>query len=337
MRAWTLDQPGSVAKRRLQLREMPKPEPADDELLLKIQTCGICRTDVHIVEGELETRRSSLIPGHQIVGTVDAMGSRVRGFSIGERVGVAWLNRTCGLCEFCTSNRENLCDKAQFTGWTVDGGYAEYCVAPAAFSYPLPANFTDSDAAPLLCAGIIGYRCLRQTGLVGNQWKGARLGLYGFGAAGHVCIQLAGARGAEVYVCTRDRERHQALATELGATWVGGTTDEPPYKLDASIIFAPAGELIPVALKAINKGGTVVLGGIHMSQIPSFPYSLIYGERTLRSVANNTRADGREFLAEAATIPVHTHVETFPFEQANEALLALKNDAIRGAAVLVVT
>jgi alcohol dehydrogenase, propanol-preferring len=337
MRAWTLDQPGSVAKRRLQLREMPKPEPADDELLLKIQTCGICRTDLHIVEGELETRRSSLIPGHQIVGTVDAMGSRVRGFSIGERVGVAWLNRTCGLCEFCTSNRENLCDKAQFTGWTVDGGYAEYCVAPAAFSYPLPANFTDSDAAPLLCAGIIGYRCLRQTGLVGNQWKGARLGLYGFGAAGHVCIQLAGARGAEVYVCTRDRERHQALATELGATWVGGTTDEPPYKLDASIIFAPAGELIPVALKAINKGGTVVLGGIHMSQIPSFPYSLIYGERTLRSVANNTRADGREFLAEAATIPVHTHVETFPFEQANEALLALKNDAIRGAAVLVVT
>ena len=337
MRAWTLDQPGSVAKRRLQLREMPKPEPADDELLLKIQTCGICRTDLHIVEGELETRCSSLIPGHQIVGTVDAMGSRVRGFSIGERVGVAWLNRTCGLCEFCTSNRENLCDKAQFTGWTVDGGYAEYCVAPAAFSYPLPANFTDSDAAPLLCAGIIGYRCLRQTGLVGNQWKGARLGLYGFGAAGHVCIQLAGARGAEVYVCTRDRERHQALATELGATWVGGTTDEPPYKLDSSIIFAPAGELIPVALKAINKGGTVVLGGIHMSQIPSFPYSLIYGERTLRSVANNTRADGREFLAEAATIPVHTHVETFPFEQANEALLALKNDAIRGAAVLVVT
>jgi propanol-preferring alcohol dehydrogenase len=252
-------------------------------------------------------------------------------------VGVAWLNRTCGLCEFCTSNRENLCDKPQFTGWTVDGGYAEYCVAPAAFSYPLPANFSDSDAAPLLCAGIIGFRCLRQTGLVGNQWKGVRLGLYGFGAAGHVCIQLARARGAEVYVCTRDRERHQALATELGATWVGGTTDEPPYKLDASIIFAPAGELIPVALEAINKGGTVVLGGIHMSQIPSFPYSLIYGERTLRSVANNTRADGLEFLAEAATIPVHTHVETFPFKQANEALLALKNDAIRGAAVLVVT
>ena len=337
MKAWTLDQPGSDPKRRLHLREMPKPEPADDELLLKIQACAICRTDLHIVDGELETRRAPLIPGHQIVGRVAATGSRVVGYSIGERVGVAWLNRTCGLCKFCTSNRENLCDKAQFTGWTVDGGYAEYCVAPVTFSYKLPANFSDSEAAPLLCAGIIGYRCLRQTGLVRNQWKGARLGLYGFGAAGHVCIQLARARGAEVYVCTRDRDRHQALATELGATWVGGASEEPPHKLDASIIFAPAGELIPVALKAISKGGTVVLGGIHMSQIPSFSYSLIYGERILRSVANNTRADGREFLEEAATIPVHTHVETFPFEQANEALLALKNDAIRGAAVLMVT
>ena len=337
MKAWTLDQPGSDPKRRLHLREMPKPEPADDELLLKIQACAICRTDLHIVDGELETRRAPLIPGHQIVGRVAATGSRVSGYSIGERVGVAWLNRTCGLCKFCTSNRENLCDKAQFTGWTVDGGYAEYCVAPVTFSYKLPANFSDSEAAPLLCAGIIGYRCLRQTGLVRNQWKGARLGLYGFGAAGHVCIQLARARGAEVYVCTRDRDRHQALATELGATWVGGASEEPPHKLDASIIFAPAGELIPVALKAISKGGTVVLGGIHMSQIPSFSYSLIYGERILRSVANNTRADGREFLEEAATIPVHTHVETFPFEQANEALLALKNDAIRGAAVLMVT
>ena len=337
MRAWVLEQAGSVDKSRLSLREVPKPEPAADELLLQVSACGICRTDLHIVEGELETRRSPLIPGHQIVGRVDAVGSRVRGFSIGDRVGVAWLNRTCGICEFCVSNRENLCDKAQFTGWTVAGGYAEYCVAPASFSYPLPANFSDSDAAPLLCAGIIGYRCLRQTGLVGNQWKGSRLGLYGFGAAGHVCIQLARARGADVYVCTRDRKRHQALATELGATWVGDAGDEPPHKLDASIIFAPAGELIPVALKAINKGGTVVLGGIHMSQIPSFSYDVIYGERILRSVANNTRFDGREFLAEAATVPVQTHVERYPFEKANEALLALKNDAIRGAAVLIVT
>jgi propanol-preferring alcohol dehydrogenase len=223
-----------------------------------------------------------------------------------------------------------------FTGWTVDGGYAEYLLAPAAFSYRLPDNFDDIQAAPLLCAGIIGYRCLRLTGIEQTQWTGARLGLYGFGAAGHVCIQLARARGAEVYVCTRDRERHQALARELGAVWVGDAFAEPPVKLHAAIIFAPAGELVPVALSAVRKGGVVVLGGIHMSPIPSFDYSLIYGERVVRSVANNTRADGQEFLAEAARIPVRTHVQTFSFDQANDALIALKNDSIRGAAVLVV-
>jgi propanol-preferring alcohol dehydrogenase len=264
------------------------------------------------------------------------MGSGVEGFAIGERVGVAWLNRTCGVCEFCLAARENLCEEAVFTGWTVDGGYAEYAVAPAAFTYQLPDTFDDIQAAPLLCAGIIGYRCLRQTGLSADEWKGARLGVYGFGAAGHVCIQLARARGAEVYVCTRDRERHQALARELGATWVGDATDEPPVKLHASIIFAPAGELVPVALKAIRKGGTIVLGGIHMSPIPSFEYSLVYGERVVRSVANNTREDGREFLLEAASIPVRTHTETFSLNQANEALIALKNDSIRGAGVLVI-
>lgn len=311
------------------------PTPAEDEVLLRVSACGICRTDLHVVEGELPVRRSPLIPGHQIVGRVAALGSRVEGYAIGDRVGVAWLNRTCEVCEFCLAGRENLCEQAMFTGWTVDGGYAEYTVAPAAFTYHLPESFDDIQAAPLLCAGIIGYRCLRLTGLGGNQWKGARLGLYGFGAAGHVCIQLARARGAEVYVCTRDRERHQALATELGATWAGGAMDEPPVKLDASIIFAPAGELVPVALKAIRKGGTVVLGGIHMSPIPSFDYSLIYGERVVRSVANNTRQDGREFLLEAASIPVRTHTETFSFNQANEALIALKNDSIRGAGVLV--
>jgi propanol-preferring alcohol dehydrogenase len=225
---------------------------------------------------------------------------------------------------------------AIFTGWTVDGGYAEYALAPAAFTYHLPENFNDIQAAPLLCAGIIGYRCLRLTGLSQDEWQGARLGLYGFGAAGHVCIQLAHARGARVYVCTRDRERHQALARELGACWVGDTADEPPIKLDASIIFAPAGELVPVALQAIRKGATVVLGGIHMSPVPQFDYSLIYGERVIRSVANNTREDGREFLIEAAGIPVCTHTQSFPFNQANEALSALKNDSIRGAGVLVV-
>jgi propanol-preferring alcohol dehydrogenase len=222
-----------------------------------------------------------------------------------------------------------------FTGWSVDGGYAQYAVAAAAFTYHLPEAFDDIQAAPLLCAGIIGYRCLRLTGLRQKDWKGARLGIYGFGAAGHVCIQLARARGAEVFVCTRDRERHQALARELGATWVGDAMDEPPVKLDAAIIFAPAGELVPVALKAIRRGGTVVLGGIHMSPIPSFDYSLIYGERVVRSVANNTREDGRQFLEEAARIPVRTHTETFSFNQANEALVALKNDSIRGAGVLV--
>jgi propanol-preferring alcohol dehydrogenase len=336
MKAWTLETPAPVNGRPLHLSAVPEPTPAEDELLLRVTACGICRTDLHVVEGELPVRRSPLIPGHQIVGHVTAVGARVAGFAIGDRVGVAWLNRTCGACEFCLAGRENLCEQAVFTGWTVDGGYAEYAVAPAAFTYRLPDNFDDIQAAPLLCAGIIGYRCLRLTGLGENEWNGARLGLYGFGAAGHVCIQLARARGAEVYVCTRDRERHQALAHELGATWVGDATDEPPVKLQASIIFAPAGDLIPVALKALRKGGTVVLGGIHMSPIPSFDYSLIYGERVVRSVANNTRADGREFLLEAASIPVRTNTQTYSFNQANEALIALKNDSIRGAGVLVI-
>jgi alcohol dehydrogenase, propanol-preferring len=335
MKAWILDTPALATKRPLRLRELPVPVPSEDELLLRVNACGICRTDLHVVEGELAVHRSPLIPGHQIVGRVTAIGSRVAGFAIGDRVGVAWLNRTCGVCEFCCSGRENLCEQPQFTGWTVDGGYAEYAIAPATFSYHLPENFDDIQAAPLLCAGIIGYRCLRLTGLRENEWKGARLGLYGFGAAGHVCIQLARARGAEVYVCTRDRERHQALARELGATWVGDAQDEPPVKLDASIIFAPAGELVPIALKALRKGGTVVLGGIHMSPIPQFDYSLIYGDRVVRSVANNTREDGREFLIEAARIPVRTHTQVFPFDHANEALIALKNDSIRGAGVLV--
>ena len=335
MKAWVLDTPALATNRPLRLREIPVPTPSEDELLLQVNACGICRTDLHVVEGELPFRRSPLIPGHQIVGRVTALGARVEGFSVGDRAGVAWLNRACGLCEFCLVGRENLCERAMFTGWTVDGGYAEYAIAPAAFSYRLPDSFADIQAAPLLCAGIIGYRCLRLTGLSRHEWKGARLGLYGFGAAGHVCIQLARARGAEVYVCTRDRVRHQVLARELGAAWVGDTAEEPPVKLHASIIFAPAGELVPVALNALRKGGTVVLGGIHMSPIPSFDYSLIYGERVVRSVANNTRDDGREFLLEAARIPVRTHTESFSFNQANEALIALKDDSIRGAGVLV--
>lgn len=336
MRAWLLDKPAPVNSGPLTISDVPKPVPRDDEVLIRVHACGICRTDLHVIEGELPVRRSLLIPGHQIVGTVTSLGSRVEGYSIGDRVGLAWLNRTCGTCEFCLTGRENLCDSASFTGWTTDGGYAEYAIAPAAFTYAIPEGFEDTQAAPLLCAGIIGYRCLRLTGLQGNDWQGARLGLYGFGAAGHIAIQLARARGAEVFVCTRDRERHQALAHELAATWVGNASDEPPVTLDASIIFAPAGELVPVALKAIGKGGTVVLGGIHMSTIPSFDYSLIYGERMVRSVANNTREDGREFLIEAERIPVRTHTQTFSFDQANEALIALKNDSIKGAGVLII-
>jgi propanol-preferring alcohol dehydrogenase len=335
MKAWILKTPQEINQRPLQLAELTVPNPRADEVLVQVNACGICRTDLHVIEGELPVRRSPLVPGHQIVGRITARGDLVENFAIGDRVGVAWLNRTCGKCEYCLSGRENLCDQALFTGWSVDGGYAEYAVAPAPFTYPIPDDFQDVQAAPLLCAGIIGYRCLRLTGLKENEWNGARLGIYGFGAAGHICIQLARFRGAEVYVCTRDRERHQALAQELGATWVGDAASEPPHGLDAAIIFAPAGELVPAALKSTTKGGTVVLGGIHMSPVPSFDYSLIYGERVVRSVANNTRADGREFLLEAARVPVRTHVQTFSFDHANEALIALKNDAIRGAGVVV--
>ncbi|HKE58170.1 MAG TPA: zinc-dependent alcohol dehydrogenase family protein [Pyrinomonadaceae bacterium] len=338
MKGWTLRAPGPVDGHPLELTELPVPVSGADEVLVRVSACGICRTDLHVVEGELEVRRPRVIPGHQIVGRVAALGQEVKGLDLDQRVGIAWLHRTCGVCPFCTSGRENLCEAPQFTGWTVNGGFAEMVVAPAKFVYSLPHGFDDIQAAPLLCAGIIGYRALRLTRLDERQagWTGARLGIYGFGAAGHVCIQLARARGADVYVATRDRERHQALALELGATWVGDAFATPPVKLDAAIIFAPAGELVPVALRALDKGGTLVLGGIHMSDIPSFPYSLIYGERSVSSVANNTRDDGREFLAETARIPVHTHVHTFPFTAANEALIALKHDAIRGAAVLLI-
>jgi alcohol dehydrogenase, propanol-preferring len=334
MKAQVLKAPAAVDSRPLEFKEVERPVPAADEVLIRNLACGICRTDLHVVEGDLPERRPQIIPGHQIVGEIAALGQDVSGLNEGERVGVAWLRWTCGKCRYCRSGRENLCERGEFNGWTANGGYAEYTIAPAGFVYQLPVDFASEQAAPLLCAGIIGYRSLRLTGI--ENWRGARLGIYGFGAAGHVVIQLARARGAQVYVSTRDRERHQALASELGATWVGDTSDEPPVKLDAAIIFAPAGELVPVALKVLEKGGTLVLGGIHMSPIPAFEYSLIYGERTVRSVANNTRADGREFLAEAAQIPVRTHVQTFALKEANEVLIALKHDAIRGAGVLLI-
>ncbi len=336
MKACVLGSPAPVDTRPLEFIDAELPVPGKGEVLIRVRVCGICRTDLHIVEGELPVRLARVIPGHQVVGEIAGLGAGVTELRAGQRVGVAWLHRTCGQCRYCRAGRENLCEQADFTGWTTNGGYAEYVVAPARFVYSLPAGFDDLQAAPLLCAGIIGYRSLRLTGIEREKWNGARLGIYGFGAAGHVVIQLARARGADVYVCTRDRERHQALASELGATWVGGATDEPPVKLDASIIFAPAGELAPVALKALDKGGVLVLGGIHMSPIPSFEYSLIYGERVMRSVANNTREDGLEFLTEAASIPVRTHVQKFPLRSANDALIALKHDAIRGAGVLVI-
>lgn len=329
-----LDSPAPISTKPLRLAESPVPSPAPDEVLIEVSACGVCRTDLHIVEGDLDVRRSPIIPGHQVVGTIAALGTSVDDRRIGERVGVAWLHRACGCCGFCSSQRENLCDSPDLTGWTVDGGFAEYLTAPAAFAYRLPGGFSDLQAAPLLCAGIIGYRCLRKTGI--DTWSGARLGLYGFGAAGHVAIQVARARGAEVYVSTRDRGKHQALAEELGAVWTGSTNDKPPVSLDAAIIFAPAGELVPRALSQLDKGGTLVLGGIHMSPIPELPYELLYQERTIRSVTNNTRDDGRAFLEEAASIPIRTHVETFPLENANQALERLRHGAIRGAAVLTV-
>jgi propanol-preferring alcohol dehydrogenase len=333
VRACRLHQPGPVDGRPLTVEEVPDPTPGPDEVLVRVAMCGICRTDLHVVEGELAPRRSPVIPGHQVVGMVVARGAGVSEPPIGARVGVAWLHHTCGVCRHCRRGRENLCDSAAFTGWTVDGGYADLVTAPAAFVHLIPDGYADRDAAPLLCAGIIGYRALRLAGI--SNWAGARLGLYGFGAAGHIAIQIARARGADVYVCTRDRAKHQTLAAELGAVWVGGTLDAPPVALDAAIVFAPAGEIVPAALAAVDKGGTVVLGGIHMSDIPALAYDLLYGERVVRSVANNTRADARDFLAEAVRASVRVHTETFPLERANEALAALAHDGIRGAGVLV--
>ncbi|MDE3196809.1 MAG: zinc-dependent alcohol dehydrogenase family protein [Acidobacteriota bacterium] len=329
MNACVLSAPAPAESAPLVWKDVPRPEPGRGEVLIRVHVCGVCRTDLHVVEGELPVRKPNIIPGHQIVGTVEAHGAGAGAVPIGARVGVPWVHRTCGVCEFCRSGRENLCDNPQFTGWTVDGGYAEYAVAPEAFVYPLPEGFADLSAAPLLCAGIIGFRCLRLADIGG----GSRLGLYGFGAAAHVAIQVARHWGAECYAATRGG-KHQKLARELGAVWAGEADAQPPRPLDAAIIFAPAGELVPAALKALKKGGRLILGGIHMSPIPSFSYDLLYQERVIRSVANNTRVDGSDFLKAAAEIPIHTEVQPFPMNEANAALKALKFDGVRGAAVL---
>jgi alcohol dehydrogenase, propanol-preferring len=331
MKACLLRSPSKIQANPLQYTDVAEPEPRDGEVLVRVQVCGVCRTDLHVIEGELPPKKSPVIPGHQVVGKVEQSGTAAARFSKGDRVGIAWLHKADGTCGYCLRGEENLCDAPLFTGYSVDGGYAEWIVAPEDFVYPIPEGIGDEHAAPLLCAGIIGYRCLRMADL----HSGAKLGFYGFGAAAHVAIQVANHWGVDVYASTRD-ERHQKLALELGAKWAGGTLAAPPVQLDAAIVFAPAGEIVPAALKTLRKGGRLILGGIHMSDIPSFPYDLLYQERMIRSVANNTRQDGEEFLKLAAEIPVRTHVQVYPLSEANRALNALKTDAIPGAAVLEV-
>jgi propanol-preferring alcohol dehydrogenase len=329
MKACLLHAAAPVEKNPLNFAEAPKPAPQNGEVLVRVYFCGVCRTDLHVVEGELPSRKSPVIPGHQVVGVIEELGLGAHRFSLGARVGVPWLHSTDQTCEYCRAGMENLCDHPTFTGYTVDGGYAEYAVAPEKFVYPIPENFSDEQAAPLLCAGIIGFRSLRLSGIK----PGGRLAFYGFGAAAHVAIQVARHWGVEVYAATRGA-KHQKLALQLGAAWADEATADPPAKLDAAIIFAPAGELVPAALKSLKKGGILVLGGIHMSPIPSFDYNLIYQERVIRSVANNTRQDGEDFLRIAAEIPIHSQVSLFPLREANRALNDLKSDRINGAAVL---
>jgi propanol-preferring alcohol dehydrogenase len=327
MRAMVLDSPGEP----LRVAEVPEPEPGPEELQLRVHACAVCRTDLHVVEGELSDPKLPLIPGHQIVGTVERVGGRIDRFAVGDRVGVPWLGYTDGSCRYCLTGRENLCDAARFTGYQIDGGYAEYAAADHRFCFPIPAGYPDLRAAPLLCAGLIGYRSLRATG------DAERLGLYGFGDSAHIIIQVALHQGRKVFAFTRDGdEERQGFARELGAAWAGGSSEPPPEELDAAIIFAPVGALVPTALRAVAKGGVVVCAGIHMSDIPSFPYKILWGERVLRSVANLTRRDGEEFLALAPEVPVRTEVVPFPLEETNEALNALRGGGIRGAAVLVV-
>jgi alcohol dehydrogenase, propanol-preferring len=327
VRAMVLDSPGNP----LRAAEAPEPEAGPEEVVIRVHACAVCRTDLHVVDGELPDPKLPLIPGHQIVGTVEGVGGRVERFAPGDRVGVPWLGHTDGTCRYCRTGRENLCDNARFTGYQIDGGYAEYASADHRFCFPLPEGYPDLQAAPLLCAGLIGYRSLRMTG------DAERLGLYGFGASAHLISQVAAHQGRRVFAFTSPgNEEGQRFARGLGATWAGGSDERPPEELDAAIIFAPVGALVPVALRAVAKGGVVVCAGIHMSDIPSFPYDILWGERSVRSVANLTRADGEEFLALAPQVPVRTEVTPFPLEEANEALAALRGGEIRGAAVLEV-
>jgi len=317
-------------RQNLDSAEMPVPEPDPGQVLIQIRACAVCRTDLHVIDSELPNPKLPLIPGHEIVGLVTQRGQGAERFEIGERVGVPWLGWTCGICEFCREGRENLCERARFTGYTLNGGYAEYVVADERFCFRIPESYSDVEAAPLLCAGLIGYRSYARTG------DPKRLGIYGFGAAAHIVAQVARFHGREIYAFTRRGDLHgQQFAKVLGAVWAGDSVTRPPEQLDAAIIFAPAGALVPQALRAIRKGGIVVCGGIHMSDIPSFPYELLWEERTVCSIANLTRRDGEEFLALAARIPIRTTVQAFPLVEANKALNDLRTGKIQGAAVLV--
>lgn len=327
MQAMILKQPG----RKLEPVELPDPEPTANQVLIKVHACGVCRTDLHVVDGDLTEPVLPIVPGHQIVGVVEAVGGSVTTFKPGERVGVPWLGGSCSECEFCRTDRENLCDRSRYTGYQINGGFAEKCAADERFCFRIPADYPGLQAAPLLCAGLIGYRALGMTG------DAKRLGFYGFGAAAHILIQVANYQKREVYAFTRTGDTQaQQFARNLGAVWTGDSDQTPPEPLEAAIIFAPVGDLVPVALKAVAKGGTVVCAGIHMSDIPTFPYSLLWGERVLRSVANLTRRDGEEFLALAPKVPVMTEVHPYPLDKANEALDDLRAGRFTGAAVIVV-
>lgn len=333
MRAMILEKQAPAEESPLLFSEVPTPDPGPGEIRVRVHACGICRTDLHMAEGDLELRKSPIIPGHQIVGVIDARGSNVTHLREGDRVGVAWIYSTCGRCPFCREGLENLCDHGRFTGWDADGGYADAVVVPESFAYPLPKGFGDLEVAPLLCAGIVGYRSFRLSG----ARRGDRVGLYGFGASAHIVLQVARHLGCEVFVFTR-AERHQLLAREMGAAWVGRAEETPPEKLDAAVIFAPVGSLVPEALRVLRKGGTVSLADITMTPIPPIDYDkLLYHERIIRSVANATRQDAREFLELAADIPVRTEIEIFPLDMANQALQAVKSSRICGAGVLRVS
>ena len=332
MKAMLLPKPAPIEQSPLALGDLPMPDPGRGQIRIRVHVCGVCHTDLHTVEGELVLPKLPVVPGHQIVGVVDALGEGVTGFQVGGRVGVPWLHRTCGQCGFCQGGDENLCESAQFTGLHVDGGYAEYMLAPAGFAYPIPDAFSDAEASPLLCAGIIGFRSLR----LSEVQPGQRLGLYGFGASAHIAIQVARYWNCEVYVFTRSQS-HRQLAHSLGAVWAGDARDDPGVRMHSSITFAPAGWIVPEALRVLEKGGTLAVNAIHMSPIPEMPYDLIYCERTLRSVANSTRQDAEELLNIAAEIPIQTEVRLYPLENANQALQALKASQIDGAAALTIS